>query len=369
MDVTPLFRKVLLGAAESSLDIAGSALLPGAWPILKGALTPVLERLKDRLGGKDPTSSPEVAQQAVDAFDADPLLQEMFRSRLLEQLDEIAKKQESIGADVQTLMLFASGDRDLLEQILGGTEQIAKTLDSGVNLSDEAIEQIRAAIGQEAANSREVRAIAVREMGPMADLLERQVGRLQLRAVELVEAGAPDRALDELQEGLMLVAALLNEAPTDVSLRLHLGFLYKAMAQVFDAMGDSAQEDEYISRAERIFRLVKDDVAADQKTALDVANAIHGLGNVAHTRGDFHAAIDWYQLAVTIYPDHVYAWHDIFAASYELAKQGELDVDRMSHALARVKQIDPSAPGLGLAHIAQLDAILQRCEQDAHSGS
>ena len=34
-----------------------------------------------------------------------------------------------------------------------------------------------------------------------------------------------------------------------------------------------------------------------------------------------------------------------------------------------MKQIDPSAPGLGLAHIAQLEAILQRYEQEAHSGS
>ena len=75
----------------------------------------------------------------------------------------------------------------------------------------------------------------------MAELLARQVARLQVRAVELVEAGAPDRVLDVLKQGLVLVAALLNEAPTDLSLRVQLGFLYKAMAQVFDAMGDSRE--------------------------------------------------------------------------------------------------------------------------------
>jgi hypothetical protein len=37
MTIPVLVRKILIGAAESSLDVAGSALLPGAWPILKGA--------------------------------------------------------------------------------------------------------------------------------------------------------------------------------------------------------------------------------------------------------------------------------------------------------------------------------------------
>ena len=292
----------------------------------------------------------------------------MFRSRLLEQLDEIVKKQESIGADVQKLMLFASGDHDLLEQILGGTEQIAKTLDSGVNLSDEAIERIRAAVGQEAANSREVRAIAVPRDGPDGGAA-RTAGGTPAGTSGRARGGrgarpGPGRAQRRPHaRGRPAERGTHRCEPSTPA-----GFLYKAMAQVFDAMGDSAQEDEYISRAERIFRLVKDDLSADQKTALDVANAIHGLGNVAHAHGDFHAAIDWYQLAVTIYPDHVYAWHDIFVASDELAKQGEVDVDRMRHTLARVKQIDPSAPGLGLAHIAQLDAVLHSYEQEAHSG-
>jgi hypothetical protein len=61
-----------------------------------------------------------------------------------------------------------------------------------------------------------------------------------VRAVEVVEAGAPDRALDELDEGLMLVAAPAERGPPNVSLRVQLGFLYKA-AQVFDAMGDSRE--------------------------------------------------------------------------------------------------------------------------------
>ncbi len=269
MNVRPLFRKVLLGAAESSLEVAGLALLPGAWPILKGALAPVLERLKERLGGEDPTSSAKVAQKAVEAFEADPILQEMMRSRLLERLDqkarEIAEGQEKIDADVQMLMMFASGNQELLEKIIGNTDQIVRTLDEGVDLSPEAYRKLAEAVNREAQASREVRAMALREMGPVAELLARQVGRLQQRAVELVQEGAPDRALDELREGLMLVAALLNEAPTDRRLRLHLGYLYKALAQVFHSMGDADQVKAYLDRVEEISRLVQEDVTDAQR--------------------------------------------------------------------------------------------------------
>lgn len=107
--------------------------------------------------------------------------------------------------------------------------------------------------------------MALREMGPVAELLARQVGRLQQRAVELVQEGAPDRALDELREGLMLVAALLNEAPTDRRLRLHLGYLYKALAQVFHSMGDADQVKAYLDRVEEISRLVQEDVTDAQR--------------------------------------------------------------------------------------------------------
>lgn len=264
MNVQPLVRKVLIGAAGSTLDIAGAAMLPGAWPILKGALQPVLERLKELIGGEDPASSVEAAKKAVKAFEADPILQEMMRSRLIDKLDHIVRSGEKIDTDVQKLMMIASGNQELLEQICGDTAHIARILDEGVDLNDDAINKIKEALSREAATSREVRAIALREMGPVADLLRRQVGRLQIRAVELVQEGAPDRAVDELKEGLMLVAVLLKEAPTDRQLRLHLGFIYKTLAQVHDSVGQPEQVEQYTQRAEDMFRLVQEDIANDQ---------------------------------------------------------------------------------------------------------
>src|SRR5690242_1783338 len=105
MDLVPIFRKVLLGAAESSLDIAGAAVLPPpAWPILKGALQPVLDRIKERLGG-EVTGSPERAERAVSEFAGDRYLQEMLRSSLLEKLGTLASGQQAIDANIQKLML------------------------------------------------------------------------------------------------------------------------------------------------------------------------------------------------------------------------------------------------------------------------
>jgi tetratricopeptide (TPR) repeat protein len=365
MTLVPIVRKVLLGAAESSLDVAGAALLPGAWPILKGALEPVLDRLKERLGGEEVTSSPAQAAAAATAFEADSHLQEMLRSRLLERLDALVQGQEKIGGDVQKLMLIVSGDQALLQELVGGVDRIEKRLADGVDLSEQSVSKLVQAISRQAESSRQVRALALREMGPLGQLLERQVGRLQVRAVELVESGAVDRAVDELREGLTLVAALLAEAPTDIRLRLQLGFIHKTAAQVYEAVRDRELTEAELNLAQEIFLSVKEDVRGDQKTAMDVANAIHGLGNIDHQRGDFRAAIAKYELAVSIWPDQIYSWHDMFAAYQELARRGEVDLAAMRRAFENVKQRGQGAPGLGAQHIDRLERILRGLE-DSH---
>ena len=362
MNLVTVFRSVVLGAAEASLDVAGAALLPGAWPILKGALEPVLERLKERLGGKDVTSSRKQAELAVQAFEADPHLQEILRSKLLEQLDALVTSQQKIDTDVQKLMLIVTGNQRLLNELIGGVERIEHHLDQGVNLSDDAVEKLSHAISQQAENSRRVRGLALREMGPVAQLLQDQIHRAQVRAVELVRERALDRAVDELRAGLLLVAALLNEAPTDLTLRLQLGFIYKTMAQVFDAAGDAAQAQTYIDQAEEVFRFVMDDAAGNQATALELANAIHLQGNVLQARGDFEGAIEKYKLATTLFDGQMYSWHDMFLCYWELAKKGKKNIDAMRHALTKFKAAGQGQPGLGIGYVSRLEAILRQFE-------
>lgn len=84
-----LFRKIVIGASESSLDIAGSTLLPVGWPILKRALQPVLDKLKDRFGGEDVTATKARADAAATAFEQDRDLQELLKTNLLQALEPV----------------------------------------------------------------------------------------------------------------------------------------------------------------------------------------------------------------------------------------------------------------------------------------
>ena len=363
MNLTPLFRKVILGAGEASLDIAGSTFLPGAWPVLKGALEPVIDRLKERFGGEKVTASPERAQKAVNEFEADQYLQEMLHSRLVDNLDAYVKSLQPINEDIQKLMRVVLGDHEVLQELVGGVKRIEEKLEEGVNLSPKAVDDVVAAISKRAETHRQVRALALREMGPVAQLVSRQAHRLQIRAVELVEDKQLDRARDELREGLLLVAALLNEAPSDLHLLMQMAMIYKTLAQVQQVAGQPKAVEESLAQAEKIFRFVKDGVRGDKKTALDLANAVHGLGNMKQMRGEFRAAIENYEEAVSLDPQHCYAWHDMFLCYVELAKQGEADLGQMRMILKSIKETGAAPSALGSKRIARLEEIFQQLEK------
>jgi tetratricopeptide (TPR) repeat protein len=366
MSVSPLFKKIVLGAVDQGIDVAGSALLPGAWPIVKGALDPILDRLKSQLGGdEDITASHSRAQAAIEVFEKNAHLQEVFRSTLLEEIGVLVEGQKDINDDIQKLALIVEGNDQLLKEVGEGVADITQILEEGVELNDASVEKLVAAITKRLQTTRSVRAMAWQEMDLVEELISRQVSRLQRRAVELVQEGALDRALDELQEGSALVSALINEAPTDVHLRLQLGFIYKAFAQVYDRaielLGDESfatQRDDFTQRAEKVFSYVKDDVSSDHKRALDVANAIHGLGNVRQQRKDFKGALENYRLAAYLEPAHIFAWHDIVVTYYQMARGGELDPDAMNEALTKVKELEAAHPTLGAQQISRLEQAL-----------
>lgn len=356
----------MLGAVDQGIDVAGSALLPGAWPIVRGALDPILDRLKSQLGGdEDITASHSRAQAAIEAFEKNAHLQEVFRSRLLEEIGVLVEGQKDINDDIQKLALIIEGNDQLLKELGEDIADITQILEEGVELSDASVEKLVAAITKRLQRTRSVRAMAWQEMDFVEELISRQVSRLQRRAVELVQEGALDRALDELQEGATLVSALINEAPTDLHLRLQLGFIYKAFAQVYDRaielFGDESfatQRDDFTQRAEKVFSYVRDDVSSDRKRALDVANAIQGLGNVRQQRKDFKGALEYYRLAASLEPAHIFAWHDMVVAYYEMARGGELDPAAMSEALTKAKELEAAHPTLGAQQIARLEAAL-----------
>jgi tetratricopeptide (TPR) repeat protein len=195
------------------------------------------------------------------------------------------------------------------------------------------------------------------------DLLRRQVSRVQVRAVELIEAGQIDRAFDELNEGIEVVLCLQEWSPAAVSVTLLLGYIYKTLAQAFLASGHQQQADQYFDLAASVFETAKTTTAQEQYSSDELASAINGLANIQYYRGELDAAIENYKLAVKIVPGYAYAWHDLFLAYVERAKQGKPDLAGMREALENTRRTGQGIPGLGEKSLQQLDQLLRYWEQ------
>jgi tetratricopeptide (TPR) repeat protein len=195
-------------------------------------------------------------------------------------------------------------------------------------------------------------------------LLLNQVARLQIRAVELIQDGRTDRAIEELREGFSLMTELIRIAPPGLNLDAQLGYLYKTIAQAWDAAGNRAEADHYLELAFSAFQRVRDAGAGADHSTEDVGSALNGIGNVHQGRGEFDEALRFYRLAVEIEPRYGYAWHDMFSARDEQARKGgAIDLATMREALAKVIETGADAPGLGQDKIELLRNCLSHWEQ------
>jgi tetratricopeptide (TPR) repeat protein len=187
-------------------------------------------------------------------------------------------------------------------------------------------------------------------------LLKRQVSRLQVRAIELIEANEVGRARDELAEGFDVIMQLLEWSPGDVPLDLQLGYLCKTQAQVQDAAGERDEANRSLELAFAMFNRIGDTGAG---AASEKASAFNGLGNVYYARGDLDAAIRNYRRALDLMPDYAYARHDLLLALMQRAEQGRVDLPAMEDALSKLKATG-GLPGLGVAHMAELERLVAR---------
>jgi tetratricopeptide (TPR) repeat protein len=360
-----LVRKVLLGAANATLDIAGAALLPGAWPILRGALAPVIDRLTEKLGG-DPTASAEAAKRAAEEFERDARLQDLLRSGLLEALDPLVKSGEKVEQDVQRLCVLVMENTQALQGIAHDVGDIRERLDEGMELSDAAEERLVNAVAERVVVMQGTRAFANEELEASDEpaqhpdkWLERQellhtVNEAQTTAVTELQEGRVSDAMDRLRQSEVLLARALVETPTDPQVRLLSGYVLKTMAQASVEVGDQAAADDYVSRAERIFRLVVADLPADETSVTDLAGAINGLGNIYAARKQYETAIGYYEQATALAPTYAYAWHDLFAAYDALAGQGDVRLDELEHSYDRLRAVAAGWSGLEPDYLEEL---------------
>jgi tetratricopeptide (TPR) repeat protein len=356
-----LVRQVLLGAATQGLDVAGLALVGPAWPVLRGALAPVLARLSEQLGGADPVSSPEAAAQAADIFEQDQRLGELLRSNLGEALQPVLAAQQRLDTGFRTLSLLVLEDRQSLQDIKDRLGSLEATIAAEGKLSDDADELLVGGVARQAAVSREVREFARDEAqsanavlaSPEAwmtrEELVAEVSDAEVEAVRQLQEGRVDGAFETLRDARGMLWQALEETPSDICLRLLSGYLFKATAQaVADDRGKAAAVG-WLQRAETIFQLIIRDLPSDPETRGEIASAVNGLANILAERGRHREAVTLYREALRLEPTYGYAWHDLFGSLDALAADGDLrpsDLDAAWNGLvanaAGYAKLDPA---------------------------
>ncbi len=348
-----LVRQILMKASEAGIDIAGTAFLGPAWPVLHAALGPVLDRLSEKLGGVDPVGSREAAERAADEFEKDQRLQELLRSNLMEGLKPVLAGQERLEAGFQTLSQVVLDNTQALEDIKQSVEGIGAKLDEGVELSPEGAREIEDAITERVIVALEVRGVvhpfaeeaAVPETWATQDELVAEAQQA-VQAVEQIREGRVDEALETLQRARGSLARALLETPTDVEVRLQQGYVLKALGQAYGAAGDQQEADRSLEQAESIFRLVIRDIPADPGTQDEIASAVNGLANILAERGRQAEAATLYREALRLEPSYAYAWHDLFGSLVALADAGDPRPSELDEAWSGLLRTAPGTPGL-----------------------
>jgi tetratricopeptide (TPR) repeat protein len=183
----------------------------------------------------------------------------------------------------------------------------------------------------------------------------------QIGAVLLIDDGHPDLAIGNLQQA----ERLLDNIHTENSAKdqVQRAYIYKTYAQGFAAKGELKQEQHYFDLALKTFEQVKNDPNLDGKTTNEFGSAINGIGNIHYQRGQYRESIADYKLATSLLPTYAYAWHDMFLAYFQLAKQGDVDLPAMRNALERTKETGAGWPGLDAKTITLLESMLAQFER------
>ena len=328
----------------------------------------MLDRLSERFGGKDVTSSLELAEAAALEFARDERLQELLKSNLLDALDPVIKNQREIGRDVQTLC-------ELTMENTKALDEIQDRLDRGVPLSKETMEELADRVLRRIETSQKVRRLAHQQIAAYPSpkplwmsqgRIKSQISQVQAAAVELIREGRIEQAMESLKEAQALLGHAMEETPTDVTIKVLQGYFFKTVAQALGAVERTDLARQYLELAEVTFNLVAEDLPADQKTLSDAASAINGLGNVYYAIGEYEKAILTYQRATTLCPDYAYAWHDLFGAYDALARRGGLNFEEMRHAYLKLRETASAGlAGLGPEYLDQLERRLRDWEHRA----
>jgi tetratricopeptide (TPR) repeat protein len=335
MDWRAVFRDSARNYLGLAIKSAGAGLVGPAWPFLEPALKPLLEKLDKRIG-KDKTPDERLAAMLAD-FERDEHLRQVFVSSVQKQLQPLLEGQTTLSEEVSDvawqLAALVSRSRAALSDEIRGVQD---KLDEGVSakeLAPEALEQLAKLVRKQVQEAESTRAIAVEQDHRRMASARVHAQRLQVRAVTQLEAGDMKEAFLDAEAAALIVSVVLERAPTDLEGRMQLAMALKTVAQILARSGKAEAADRAIDDAEQLFLMVKTQTPTSRKSVLDLANAIHGLGNVHAARGQSRRAADAYKTATELEPGHYYAWHDLILVLDGLARDGDVNVELMDIAL------------------------------------
>lgn len=166
----------------------------------------------------------------------------------------------------------------------------------------------------------------------LTQLLRNQSDHRQSEALGLIVDGRIDEASEVLNETFELLMTLLEFNPGDPAIEVRLGYLYKDLAQVFEAT-DPVRFRRHVQSGLQLFEgLVR------RKPRGDVAvSAWNGLGNMYLLSGDFEKAIEYCSRATRLSPTYANAWADLFLAYVGQAESGKANLPAMRRTFARLK--------------------------------
>ena len=147
--------------------------------------------------------------------------------------------------------------------------------------------------------------------------------------------GMAEKALGAA-EGYLKTAQQYDATDPDTSTQL--GYIYKDLAQRFQAAGRGEKVKQYLDAAQRLFKMALGATPNDP-------SAWNGLGNVALLRGDYDGAIENSQKAVQLAPKYLYAHYDLAMSYYLKANEARDPVER-SRALKGVIEVGLKAAEL-----------------------
>ena len=357
MRMVPILKSMVLGAVDGGMDVVGNAAFPIVWPAVRKAIDPVLNKLREKLNGRDPLDELN-KENALALFDQDEDLQAMLEDKLQAVVSEVRSVSTGLNEGQERLLQIAQGNSETIEKLADIIHVQTTTLFvKGVRIAAESKQEL-VELFEERQRSQAARMQKVR------DDLDGQISRINARCVELISEGQHDRAEEELEEGLRLLNSRLEDAPGDAHLEVQLAYMLKTGAQQFLRTGEAERGNRFNEAALRLFRHIAYGISLARKSVQDYISAINGIGNIQYSLGHYRTAIQNYTMATQIVPKYFYAWHDLFGAYYELGKIEPPNLSAMRRALDMMWETGKGKPGLGEKSLNELELRYQMIDPE-----